>query len=107
MSASEEFISWLNEQLRQLNMDEGVFGSYIVGILEGDETAEEKNEALEGILSETGVSSTGFHSGSTSDYIPFPCSLPTSMSWWPPYCKSGSRVIPAPMSRPRRAWTST
>ncbi|EDV32992.1 uncharacterized protein Dana_GF22060 [Drosophila ananassae] len=54
MSASEEFVSWLNEQLRQLNMDEGVFGSYIVGILEGDESAEEKNEALEGILSETG-----------------------------------------------------
>ncbi|KAH8260400.1 hypothetical protein KR026_011031 [Drosophila bipectinata] len=56
MSASEEFVSWLNEQLRQLNMDEGVFGSYIVGILEGDETTEEKTEALEGILSETGVS---------------------------------------------------
>ncbi|XP_017095658.2 coiled-coil domain-containing protein 43 [Drosophila bipectinata] len=56
MSASEKFVSWLNEQLRQLNMDEGVFGSYIVGILEGDETTEEKTEALEGILSETGSS---------------------------------------------------
>jgi len=56
MSASEEFQSWLNEQLRKLNTDENVFGSYIVGILEGDETTEEKTEALEGILSETGVS---------------------------------------------------
>ncbi|XP_016924556.3 coiled-coil domain-containing protein 43 [Drosophila suzukii] len=54
MSASEEFQSWLNEQLRKLNTDENVFGSYIVGILEGDETTEEKTEALEGILSETG-----------------------------------------------------
>ncbi|XP_017049024.2 coiled-coil domain-containing protein 43 [Drosophila ficusphila] len=54
MSASEEFQSWLNEQLRKLNMDENVFGSYIVGILEGDETTEEKTEGLEGILSETG-----------------------------------------------------
>ncbi|XP_016973888.1 coiled-coil domain-containing protein 43 [Drosophila rhopaloa] len=55
MSASEEFQSWLNEQLRKLNTDENIFGSYIVGILEGDETTEEKTEALEGILSETGA----------------------------------------------------
>ncbi|EDV58339.1 coiled-coil domain-containing protein 43 isoform X2 [Drosophila erecta] len=55
MSATDEFQSWLNEQLRQLNTDENVFGSYIVGILEGDETREEKIEALEGILSETGA----------------------------------------------------
>ncbi|XP_017032899.1 coiled-coil domain-containing protein 43 [Drosophila kikkawai] len=54
MSASEEFQGWLNDQLRKLNTDENVFGSYIVGILEGDETTEEKTEALEGILSETG-----------------------------------------------------
>ncbi|EDW88619.1 coiled-coil domain-containing protein 43 [Drosophila yakuba] len=54
MSATDEFQSWLNEQLRKLNTDENVFGSYIVGILEGDETREEKIEALEGILSETG-----------------------------------------------------
>ncbi|KAH8334502.1 hypothetical protein KR059_010821 [Drosophila kikkawai] len=54
MSASEEFQDWLNDQLRKLNTDENVFGSYIVGILEGDETTEEKTEALEGILSETG-----------------------------------------------------
>ncbi|XP_022227898.2 coiled-coil domain-containing protein 43 isoform X1 [Drosophila obscura] len=54
MSASEEFQGWLNEQLRQLNTDEGVFGSYIVGILDGEESEEEKAEALEGILSETG-----------------------------------------------------
>jgi len=56
MSATDDFQSWLNEQLRKLNTDENVFGSYIIGILEGDETTDEKTEALEGILSETGVS---------------------------------------------------
>nr|NP_001260279.1 uncharacterized protein Dmel_CG9586, isoform C [Drosophila melanogaster]AGB92815.1 uncharacterized protein Dmel_CG9586, isoform C [Drosophila melanogaster] len=54
MSATDDFQSWLNEQLRKLNTDENVFGSYIIGILEGDETTDEKTEALEGILSETG-----------------------------------------------------
>lgn len=53
-----EFETWLNNQLRLLNTDEGVFGAYIIGILEGEEESkEEKIEALEGILSETGVSS--------------------------------------------------
>lgn len=46
-----EFPQWLNGKLRELNTDESIFGSYINGILEGDETIEEKREALEGILS--------------------------------------------------------
>lgn len=50
MSADADFVKWLSEKLRNLNVDESVFGSYITGILEGDETAEEKVEALEGIL---------------------------------------------------------
>ncbi|KAH8392387.1 hypothetical protein KR215_007123, partial [Drosophila sulfurigaster] len=50
-----EFETWLNTQLRLLNTDESVFGAYIIGILEGEEESqEEKIEALEGILSETG-----------------------------------------------------
>lgn len=44
------FDSWLTKKLQALNTDEGVFGSYIRGILEGDETEDEKSEALEGIL---------------------------------------------------------
>ncbi|XP_023161538.1 coiled-coil domain-containing protein 43 [Drosophila hydei] len=52
-----EFKTWLNEQLRQLNTDESVFGAYIIGILEGEEeTQDEKIEALEGILSGTEAS---------------------------------------------------
>ncbi|KAM7353419.1 coiled-coil domain-containing protein 43 [Cochliomyia hominivorax] len=52
MSVSNDFATWLNQKLNELNTDESVFGSYILGILEGDETNEEKHEALEGILSE-------------------------------------------------------
>lgn len=52
MAASTNFVTWLNLKLHELNTDESVFGSYILGILEGDETNEEKHEALQGILSE-------------------------------------------------------
>ncbi|XP_033329172.1 coiled-coil domain-containing protein 43 [Megalopta genalis] len=48
--ATNSFDSWLSKKLQALNTDEGVFGSYIKGILEGDETEDEKTEALEGIL---------------------------------------------------------
>lgn len=49
-AATDSFDSWLATKLTALNTDEGVFGSYIRGILEGDETDAEKSEALEGIL---------------------------------------------------------
>ncbi|XP_017761729.1 PREDICTED: coiled-coil domain-containing protein 43 [Eufriesea mexicana] len=48
--ATNSFDSWLSKKLEALNTDEGVFGSYIKGILEGDETDDEKTEALESIL---------------------------------------------------------
>lgn len=51
MSNKDAFNIWLNNKLKSLNTDENVFGSYILGILEGDETTDEKHEALEGILS--------------------------------------------------------
>jgi hypothetical protein len=55
-AAGDEFDSWLIEKLRALNTDETVFSSYIKGILEGDETDEEKNDSLGEILSEITVS---------------------------------------------------
>lgn len=51
-AAIDSFTAWLSTKLVELNTDENVFGSYIQGILDSDETAEEKAEALEGILSE-------------------------------------------------------
>ncbi|XP_014213580.1 coiled-coil domain-containing protein 43 isoform X1 [Copidosoma floridanum] len=44
------FDSWLSIKLQDLKTDEGVFGSYIKGILEGDETEDEKTEALEATI---------------------------------------------------------
>ncbi|XP_014677652.1 PREDICTED: coiled-coil domain-containing protein 43-like [Priapulus caudatus] len=47
---TESFDNWLSNKLVTLEIDADVFHSYIVGILEGDESAEEKNEALQGII---------------------------------------------------------
>lgn len=58
---SSDFAVWLNEKLRELNTDESVFGSYITGILEGDEATEEKREGLEGILAAIIVSDAYIH----------------------------------------------
>ncbi|XP_019868053.2 coiled-coil domain-containing protein 43 [Aethina tumida] len=51
-ASHEKFSRWLDQKLRDLNTDESVFGSYITGILDGDEADDEKREALEGILAE-------------------------------------------------------
>ncbi|XP_050510393.1 coiled-coil domain-containing protein 43 [Diabrotica virgifera virgifera] len=48
----EDFPSWLREKLKELNTDETVFGSYIQGILDSDDSEEEKNEAIQGLLTE-------------------------------------------------------
>lgn len=42
----DSFDSWLNKKLQALNIDESIFSSYIRGILEGDETEDEKSEIL-------------------------------------------------------------
>lgn len=57
MAASmNHFEPWLTAKLKSLKTDEGVFGSYISGILESEESIDEKRDALEGILSEIVVS---------------------------------------------------
>lgn len=54
--AASSFDTWLSEKLQALNTDESVFGTYIKGILEGDESEDEKTEALESILAGITVS---------------------------------------------------
>jgi hypothetical protein len=47
--ACDEFKTWLNSKLKQLKIDESVFGAYIISILEEED---EKYTALEGLFEE-------------------------------------------------------
>lgn len=46
-----EFESWLNDRLDSLEVDREVYGTYILGVLQEEETDDEKEDALQGILS--------------------------------------------------------
>lgn len=72
--AINTFDSWLSKKLQALNTDEGVFGAYIKGILEGDETEDEKTEALQSILSGITVRSKNIHNLKTLGFIISDCS---------------------------------
>ncbi|XP_003964839.1 coiled-coil domain-containing protein 43 [Takifugu rubripes] len=51
MTDTGEFESWLNDRLDSLEVDRDVYGTYILGVLQEEETDEEKEDALNGILS--------------------------------------------------------
>lgn len=51
MTDTGEFESWLNGRLDSLEVDRDVYGTYILGVLQEEETDEEKEDALNGILS--------------------------------------------------------
>lgn len=46
----ESFEEWLICRMRQLGLDEDVFGSYVTGILDSEDTDEDRKDALIGIL---------------------------------------------------------
>ncbi|XP_051904398.1 coiled-coil domain-containing protein 43 isoform X2 [Hippocampus zosterae] len=46
-----DFERWLNERLDALEVDREVYGAYILGVLQEEESDEEKRDALQGILS--------------------------------------------------------
>ncbi|TRY98982.1 hypothetical protein DNTS_001247, partial [Danionella cerebrum] len=46
-----EFENWLNERLDSLEVDREVYGAYILGVLQEEESDEEQKDALQGILS--------------------------------------------------------
>lgn len=50
-SNTGEFETWLNERLDSLEVDQEVYGAYILGVLQEEESDEEKEDALQGILS--------------------------------------------------------
>ncbi|XP_053708657.1 coiled-coil domain-containing protein 43 [Synchiropus splendidus] len=45
-----EFESWLNNRLDTLEVDREVYGAYILGVLQEEESDDEKKDALQGIL---------------------------------------------------------
>ncbi|XP_015217513.1 coiled-coil domain-containing protein 43 [Lepisosteus oculatus] len=49
--AAGEFESWLGSRLDALEVDRDVYGVYILGVLQEEESEEEKMDALRGILS--------------------------------------------------------
>ncbi|XP_038836804.1 coiled-coil domain-containing protein 43-like [Salvelinus namaycush] len=51
MADAGEFEKWLNDRLDSLEVDQEVYGAYILGILKEEESDEEKEDALLGILS--------------------------------------------------------
>ena len=50
-SSTGEFETWLNDRLDSLEVDREVYGAYILGVLQEEESDEEKEDALQGILS--------------------------------------------------------
>lgn len=50
-SDAGEFKSWLNARLDSLDVDREVYGAYILGILQEEDSDEEKKDALLGIFS--------------------------------------------------------
>lgn len=56
-----EFESWLNDRLDSLEVDREVYGAYILGVLQEEESDEEKEDALQGILSAFLVSNPKRH----------------------------------------------
>ncbi|XP_022083387.1 coiled-coil domain-containing protein 43-like [Acanthaster planci] len=52
-SSVSEFEDWLSKRLKEINIDDEVFGSYILGVVDTDDsTDEDKMETLMGILTE-------------------------------------------------------
>lgn len=56
---ASEFEKYLKQKLKQIQLDENVFGEYIRSILDDQISDEEKSEALEDILAGVLVSKTG------------------------------------------------
>lgn len=60
MAKSEEkdcaFSTWLSDKLNLLKIDENIYLNYILSILEGDESRDEKLDILKSILVDTGSS---------------------------------------------------
>ncbi|XP_052758621.1 coiled-coil domain-containing protein 43-like [Galleria mellonella] len=61
MAAVLDFEPWLINKLKSLKTDENVFGTYISGILDSEDSVDDKKDALEGILAEIVESDISVH----------------------------------------------
>ncbi|CAL8072005.1 unnamed protein product [Orchesella dallaii] len=52
LTEGDDFDTWISDKFKALNTDEAVFAPYVRSIVEGDESTEEKVDALDGILAE-------------------------------------------------------
>ncbi|ODN00323.1 Coiled-coil domain-containing protein 43 [Orchesella cincta] len=52
LGEGDDFDTWISDKFKALNTDEAVFAPYVKSIVEGDESLEEKIDALDGILAE-------------------------------------------------------
>ena len=55
MAKSDQFETWLCDKLAQFNADADVFSTYILGILDSEETPEEKETNLADLLEGLGL----------------------------------------------------
>lgn len=68
-----DFESWLNDRLDSLEVDREVYGVYILGVLQEEESDEEKEDALQGILSAFLVNIHSGVSRSDTEAVCFMC----------------------------------
>ena len=104
LEEAPDFDTWLSLKLKSLDTDETVFGSYIKGILEGEESHDEKIEAIEGILGEIAPVNDWyhFHIFSLIFFISYPCKQSDSVTQkdvckemldkWEAYLTAGAEV---------------
>lgn len=83
-----EFERWLNDRLDALEVDREVYGAYILGVLQEDESDEEKEETLQGILSaflvnsQSGVSCSACQAAGSFVAVCLVCRAVTKWQRW-------------------------
>lgn len=99
-----DFDKFLKQKLKEIHLDEAIYGDYIKGILEDDQE-DEKADSLTDVLSGVVVSSccrTSLHVQDPLREVFFSCfRLPTLRHSAKRFYANGTRPVRLPMNRPR------